>query len=84
MSAQTPARPLPSPLAEVPWTDRAAGEPTPALALCWHCGATSDRLDPPGWVTVSPAHEPGVAYTSGVCPACLADRYTFPWSREID
>lgn len=61
MSALTPARPCPSPLAE-----------PSALALCWYCDAVADRIDPPGWVTVNPSREPGLTYTAGVCPACLA------------
>jgi hypothetical protein len=68
MSALTPARPRPSPLTE-----------PPALALCWYCVTAADRIDPPGWVTINPSREPGLSYTAGVCPACLATHHSSPY-----
>ncbi len=56
--------------------------PPSALALCWHCGATADSIDPPGWVTVNPSFDPDVVCTAGVCPTCLADRYAVPAPRR--
>jgi hypothetical protein len=71
MSALTPTRPRPSPLPA-----------SAALALCWYCDAAADRIDPPGWVTVGLSHEPGLTYTAGVCPACLATRHSPPTFRR--
>jgi hypothetical protein len=65
MSALTPARPRPSPLAE-----------PLALALCWYCNAAAHCTDPPGWVTVNPSREPGLNFTAGICPTCLATHHS--------
>jgi len=82
MSAFTPVRAFPSPSGEVsdsvPPTFHDA--PLLALALCWHCSVAAHRIDPPGWVTVNPSREMDVVTTSGICPECLAARYSFPWS----
>jgi hypothetical protein len=73
MSAHTPTRPRPSPLPA-----------SAALALCWYCDAAADRIDPPGWVTVGLSREPGLTYTAGICPACLAARHGPPTSRRTN
>ena len=64
----------------------AGWHPTPAdtdrmpapvgVALCWQCGTTADRVDPPGWVTATTATDRAVDYTFGVCGRCLADHFT--------